>query len=53
MIYIDFECLKTTPPAPILFGVLRDLDGQVHLDQILVGDSVKGAAVARPGVKGV
>jgi len=51
VIYIDFECLKTTPPAPILFGVLRDLDGQVHLDQILVDDSVKGAAVARPGVR--
>lgn len=51
MAFMDFEGLKTTPPAPILLGVLKDLDGQLRLDQIIVADTPTGAAAARRGVR--
>jgi hypothetical protein len=40
-VYIDFECLKTKPPTPMLLGVLSDVDRRQEVRQFVVSESVK------------
>jgi hypothetical protein len=39
-IYIDFECLKK-PATPILLGILKDLRGEQHFEQLILDESLK------------
>jgi hypothetical protein len=50
-IYVDFECLKTKPSTPILLGILKDLRGEPHFEQIILDDTLKSAAVAARHVR--
>ncbi len=45
-IYIDFECLKTQPRAPVLLGILRDLGDACHFDQVILDPTLASAACA-------
>ena len=44
-IYIDFECLKGTPPPPALLGILVGNDGE-DLQQVITDEHLAPASVA-------
>lgn len=50
-VYIDFECLKTKPPAPMLLGILSDVGGRRSLVQIVVSASLKRIRARPPKVQ--
>ena len=39
-LYVDFECLKTQPPTPMLLGVLEDVDGRNGIQQLILSDDL-------------
>jgi hypothetical protein len=43
-IYIDFECLGTDPPEPVLLGILRDTGGQPPFEQVILDAALRSAA---------
>jgi hypothetical protein len=45
-IFIDFECLKTKPPTPVLLGMLSDVGGMQQFQQVVLDDTLKSAAAA-------
>ena len=45
-VYIDFECLKTTPPHPALLGVLIGADGE-DFEQLVADERLAPARVAK------
>lgn len=44
-ISVDFECLATTPPQPMLLGILNGADGE-HFEQIIIDERLAPAKVA-------
>jgi hypothetical protein len=50
-IFIDFECLKTKPPTPVLLGMLSDVWGIQQFEQLVLDDTLNSAAGAAPHVR--
>lgn len=47
-IFVDFECLATTPPHPALLGVLVGVEGE-DFEQLIIDERLVPARAARPG----
>ena len=46
-IYLDFECLKTKTPTPMLLGVLLEVGGRRKLQQLIVSDELAHVPAGR------
>jgi hypothetical protein len=49
-IYVDFEAVKATPPAPAILGILIDRDGELRFEQVIVDSRLDAAVVAAPNL---
>ena len=46
-VYLDFECLKTKTPTPMLLGVLVEVGGPRKLQQLIVSDKLDHVPASR------
>jgi hypothetical protein len=49
-IYLDFECLPK-PSTPVLLGILKDLRGAQHFEQVIVDDTLRSATMSAAHVR--
>ena len=50
-IYLDFECLKTKPPTPMLLGLLADVAGRRRIQQLIVSAALARVPAGRRRVR--
>lgn len=50
-IYVDFEATKTSPPAPAILGILRDMNDSESFEQVVLDDRLWPAVVAAPHLR--